>query len=152
MDSEKAFFRLIYIEDEEISTKTAPVEAPGSEKNAPAGAKRRLWKPPGAKKTPPQGRNEGCGSSLGSEEKRPRRGETGGCGSSRGVGRKNAPAGAGRRLWKLLGSEEKTPPQGRDQLWKLLGSGKNAPAGARPAVEAPHWGRQPWKPHATARG
>ena len=91
MDSEKAFFRLIYIEDEEISTKTASVEAPGSEKNAPAGAKRRLWKPLGVEKTPPQGRKEGCGSYSGVK--------------------KNAPAGAGRQLWKP-GDPGKTPPQG----------------------------------------
>ena len=93
MDSEKAFFRLIYIEDEEISTKTTAVEAPGSGKNAPAGAKRGLWKPPGVKKTPPQGRNEGCGSSSGVQKNAPAGGGTGRCGSSSGV-KKNAPAGA----------------------------------------------------------
>ena len=75
MDSEKAFFRLIYIEDEEIPTKTKAVEAPGSGKKRPRRGEKKAVEAPGGEKNAPAGAERRLWKLLGSEEKRPRRGE-----------------------------------------------------------------------------
>ena len=48
---------------------------------------------------------------------------------------KNAPAGAGQRLWKHSGEMEKAPTGGR-RLWKLSGEMEKSPHRGPAAVEA----------------
>ena len=141
MDSEKAFFRPIYIKDEKFPHWG-----------------RRLWKHSGEmkKKRPRRGGAGGCGSTPGRWKKTPPQGRASGCGRP-GEMEKTPPQGRAR-LWKLLGSEEKKPPQvagGRGSSpggWKkhphrgptaveaLQGDGKKHPHRGPAAVEAPRWG------------
>ena len=108
MDSEKAFFRPIYIKDEDISTGDGGCgSSPGVEK-PPSGAGRRLWKLPGSGKKRPHRGGRRLWKPPGGVEKTPRRG-AGGCGSPRG--------------W------EKTPPQGAGGCGSSPGVWKNAPTG-----------------------
>ena len=74
MDSEKAFFRLIHIEDEEISTKKAAVEAPGSEKKRPRRGKKKAVEAPGGEKNAPSGARPAAVEAPRELKKRPHRG------------------------------------------------------------------------------